>query len=108
MSTATKSRRPVRSKPRPAAQHGPYEGFSPEEVAITHRIREVCSSTSGWLLEKELGINHETIRRVLNGQSRPSARVLVAICERYEVRAEWLLLGRGVMRAQTKGGAKPR
>ncbi|MBX3403002.1 MAG: helix-turn-helix transcriptional regulator [Phycisphaeraceae bacterium] len=97
MRTATRSRSRPKSRPHPAAQHAPFEGFLPEEVAIAQRVRQVCQGRSVWGLENELGVSRENIRRVMHGASRPSARLLVAICERLGVSADWLLLGRGAM-----------
>lgn len=107
-SGSTTSTNPRRSKPRPAPQHEPFRAFQPEEVAIVERVRQACAGRSVWLLEEELGVSRENLRRAMQGLSRPSARLLAAICERYEVRADWLLLGRGPMTAEAKGGARGR
>ncbi|MBX3405108.1 MAG: helix-turn-helix transcriptional regulator [Phycisphaeraceae bacterium] len=108
MPTVTRSRSKPKSPSRPAAQHAPFEGFLPEEVAIAQRLRQVCQGRSVWGLEDELGVSRENIRRVMHGASRPSARLLVAICERLGVSADWLLLGRGPMKAGAKGGGRTR
>ncbi len=42
--------------------------------------------------------NHETARRYLNGQP-PSTEFLAALCARLSISGQWLLTGRGPMRA---------
>lgn len=62
------------------------------------RMRTVIGARSFRQVGELTDTNPETARRYLQGQT-PSVEFLSAVCERFGVNGEWLLTGRGPMKA---------
>jgi transcriptional regulator with XRE-family HTH domain len=63
------------------------------ERAVLVRLRTVVGTRSYRAIAEEIGLNAETVRRALHGDSRPSIELAIAVCRAYGVSAQWLLLG---------------
>ena len=74
--------------------HPPAAAVSP----LTARLRHVCAGRSYRQLGALTGTSCESARRYLAGH-RPTAEFVAALCERLDLSADWLLLGRGDPRA---------
>lgn len=59
-----------------------------ERIRHTHDLRQAAFA-------KSIGIQKDTYRRMISGVSRPSVDVVVGVCERYNVSADWLIFGKG-------------
>jgi transcriptional regulator with XRE-family HTH domain len=71
----------------------------PESGAELHtRLNKAAAGRSYRHISDLTGIHPETVRRYMQGQA-PSAEFLSRFCETLELNADWLLLGRGSMRA---------
>ncbi|MEN0020083.1 MAG: helix-turn-helix transcriptional regulator [Planctomycetota bacterium] len=66
--------------------------------ALHERLATVAGNQSFREIARQTGLNAETVRRYMQGQA-PSAEFLVALCKTLGINAEWLLLGKGPMRA---------
>lgn len=69
------------------------------ESALHERLAAVVGSRTYRAIAELTGTNSETVRRYMLGQS-PSVEFLVAICEAFKINGEWLLCGRGPMKAE--------
>ncbi|MBX3353156.1 MAG: helix-turn-helix transcriptional regulator [Phycisphaeraceae bacterium] len=64
-------------------------------IAIGERIRLLMHRQTLRGFGAEMGFHAQSIRRWMQGESSPPAAFLIAVCERYGVSADWLLLGTG-------------
>jgi len=62
---------------------------------IGERIRELRGKETQVQWEARFGVTRDTIRRYESGVNPPNADFLTALCEAYNVDANWLLLGKG-------------
>lgn len=70
-------------------------------IAIGERIRLLMHRQTLRGFGAEIGFHAQSIRRWMQGDASPPAAFLIAVCERYGVSADWLLLGTG------PGGPEP-
>jgi transcriptional regulator with XRE-family HTH domain len=68
------------------------------EASLHDRLRMVTGDRTYRMVAELTEFNQETTRRYLQGQA-PSAEFLAAICRVFGVSGDWLLTGRGPMRA---------
>ena len=65
---------------------------------IGERIRELRGTETQAQWEARFGVTRNTIRRYESGTNPPDADFIVALCQEYNVSADWLLLEKGSMR----------
>lgn len=75
-----------------------------EQSPIHERLRLVTAGWSFRQLGAATGVHPETVRRYMQGHS-PSAEFLCGLCAALGVNGDWLLTGRGSMRAGEAGPA---
>lgn len=61
------------------------------------RLREAAGSRNNREIGEALGFSPETVRRYMTGVSPPCVAFVIALCERFGVSADWLVLGAGPM-----------
>ena len=61
---------------------------------LSKRIIEVIQPCTNSQVGRLIGVSDETIRRIRHGD-QPSVRVVLGLCQAFEISADWLLLGRG-------------
>lgn len=61
---------------------------------LSHRIIEVIRPCTNSQVGRLLGVSDETVRRIRHGD-QPSVRVVMGLCQAFNISADWLLLGRG-------------
>lgn len=72
---------------------------APNHASGLHeRLYEIAGDRTYRALADITGLNSETVRRYMQGQS-PSVEFLASICAAMGVSANWLLMGQGPMRA---------
>jgi transcriptional regulator with XRE-family HTH domain len=72
--------------------------YDPE--AIRERLSAVCEGYTLHRLQDLTGCFHETIRRQMNGQNKPSIQFLARIATCFGVSLDWLVLGVGEREAR--------
>ena len=97
------------TKPRPTEVPVAGGGSSPDPAAtlaaqlvdtdpfdsdMTTRLRIACRGESVAVLSLKLGLNRESIRRMIQ-TGRPTARFLHGLCRHYGADAHWLITGEG-------------
>jgi transcriptional regulator with XRE-family HTH domain len=65
---------------------------------LHERLAAVVGQRSSRYVGELTNTNHETVRRYLSGQA-PSTEFLQAVCRAFGLSADWLLLGKGPMKA---------
>lgn len=67
------------------------------EKEVTKRIKEVYkkSKLSQKEFAKRIGVTEATAGYYLERGCAPSVHIIATICEKFDVSADWLLLGRG-------------
>jgi len=65
---------------------------------LHERLAAVVGQRSSRYVGELTNTNHETVRRYLAGQA-PSTEFLQAVCRAFGLSADWLLLGKGPMKA---------
>lgn len=70
---------------------------------LHERLNDAAGSRSYKHLGELTGTNAESVRRYMQGQA-PSVEFLSRLCEALGLSADWLLLGRGPMRAEEVRG----
>lgn len=73
---------------------------------LRHRLDEILKQKSIREVANDLGMNAETVRRALQGESRPSVEFVMAVCSTYNVSAHWLLFGEGPRASDEVSGAR--
>jgi transcriptional regulator with XRE-family HTH domain len=68
-------------------------------TTLHHRIAQCIGERSSREVSELTGINAETVRRYLNGQSPPSVEFVSSLCSALNVNAHWLMTGMGPMLA---------
>ena len=65
-------------------------------MTIGQRVRDVRSTNNMSLIDfaGKIGISMQAISQIENDKSSPSLKVVSAICEIYDVSADWLLFGK--------------
>lgn len=87
---------------------GSQGGASSPPWGLLRRLAEVTRGESIHAVARRLRMNQETIRRALQGESRPSGEFLQAICREYNLSAHWLFFGTGPKFADEVEGTRPR
>lgn len=64
-------------------------------MSIGGRIRELRGKTSVAEFCRDFGIHRNTLPRWESGERVPDGDTLAAICQKYNIHADWLLLGVG-------------
>lgn len=67
-------------------------------VEMGERLRSIIHKQTVRAVSAEMGFHPQSVRRWLQGDSSPPAAFLIAVCERFGVSADWLLLGIGPAR----------
>lgn len=77
--------------------HDGHMGAGEGETTLHDRINEVVAGLSFRELGELIGQNPETVRRYVRG-AEPSVAFLTALCDAFDLSAEWLLRGIGPRR----------
>ncbi len=64
---------------------------------LVTRLREAAGARNNREIGEALGFSPETVRRYMTGVSPPCVAFVIALCERFGVSADWLVLGAGPM-----------
>lgn len=62
---------------------------------LVTRLREAAGARNNREIGEALGFSPETVRRYMTGVSPPCVAFVIALCERFGVSADWLVLGAG-------------
>jgi len=68
------------------------------DTTIHHRLQIAVGDRSFRSLSEITGVNHESVRRYMQG-SAPSTEFLQNLCNRLGINGDWLLTGKGPVRA---------
>ena len=74
---------------------------------LVERLTLLMGEKSARQWASDLGVNHRTLLNYLSGRE-PSAGFIVCVCEHMLVSADWLLLGRGTIKATEPSGFRSR
>ncbi len=69
------------------------------ESPLHERLAAVVGPRTFRAIAELTGTNSETVRRYMQGQT-PSVEFLASLCEALKINGEWLLCGRGPMKAE--------
>lgn len=69
------------------------------ESPLHERLAAVAGPRTFRAIAEVTGTNSETVRRYMQGQA-PSVEFLESLCNAFKINGEWLLCGRGPMRAE--------
>jgi transcriptional regulator with XRE-family HTH domain len=69
------------------------------ESPLHERLAAIAGSRTYRAVAELTGTNSETVRRYMQGQT-PSVEFLAALCNAFKINGEWLLCGRGPMKAE--------
>lgn len=72
----------------------PTASLTQEDRAFVQRLGQCVQGVSFAELSRQLNMNRETLRRLIRSGT-PNLELIVRLCERYDISADWLLLGRG-------------
>lgn len=61
---------------------------------LSKRIVEMISPCTNSQVARLIGVSDETVRRIRHGDL-PSVRIVLGLCQVFDVSSEWLLFGRG-------------
>ena len=76
-------------------------------VDMGERLRTLVRKQTLRAFSAEMGFHPQSVRRWLQGDSSPPAAFLIAVCERYRVSADWLLLGIGPPALEERNSSGP-
>lgn len=71
------------------------DGSRDDLRAIGARLEWLCQPYSCRAVQDITGINHESIRRIVNGTQPPSLDLVLQVCTKGLVSVDWLLFGVG-------------
>ncbi len=59
--------------------------------SFLERLRSLQGATTTAAFARQLGVNQKTLDHLVKGERKPSVEVVVAICTKLNVSADWLL-----------------
>lgn len=76
--------------------------------ALGDRIRAIRGNISQTVFSEKLGITQNTLSRYERNQRLPDAQLIAALCNSFNISADWILTGRGAMHTgeSTSGSEK--